>query len=120
MIHPIIHLGFGVEFNQPAIIAQGLAEAAVHENWIAPFLKGAEKAAGGVGSKPGKYLTQLLRDVRGDKVLSESAHWGDGNYMRDGTLKRAPEKMEEYAKQYTVSPDSLDEQLAEMINALGE
>ncbi|CRG87360.1 hypothetical protein PISL3812_04377 [Talaromyces islandicus] len=118
LIHPIIHLGFGIEFNQPAIIAQGLAEAAVHESWVAPFLKGVEKAAGGVGSQAGKSLTQLLRDVREDEVLSKSAHWGDGNYMRNGTLKRAPVKMEEYAKQYTVSPNSLNEQLAEMINAL--
>lgn len=120
MIHPIIHLGFGIEFNQPAIVAQGLAEAAVHENWIAPFLLDTEKAAGGVGSRPGKSLTQLLRDVRSDKILSESAHWSDGNLMRNGTLKRAPEKMREYAKQFTVSPNNLNEQLAEMINALGK
>ena len=33
-LHPIIHLGFGVEFKQPAIIAEALAEAAVHDNWI--------------------------------------------------------------------------------------
>ncbi len=33
-LHPMIHLGFGVEFKQPAIIAEALAQAAVHENWI--------------------------------------------------------------------------------------
>ena len=33
-LHPIIHLGFGVEFKQPAIIAEALAQAAVHDNWI--------------------------------------------------------------------------------------
>lgn len=31
-LHPIIHLGFGVEFQQPAIIAEALAQAAVHTN----------------------------------------------------------------------------------------
>jgi hypothetical protein len=31
-LHPIIHLGFGVEFRQPAIIAEALAQAAVHDN----------------------------------------------------------------------------------------
>ena len=25
-LHPIIHLGFGIEFNQPAIIAEALAQ----------------------------------------------------------------------------------------------
>lgn len=28
----IIHLGFGLEFNQPAIIAEALAETCVHDN----------------------------------------------------------------------------------------
>ena len=30
----MIHLGFGIEFNQPAIIAEALAQAAVHDNEI--------------------------------------------------------------------------------------
>lgn len=33
-LHPMIHLGFGIEFKQPAIIAEALAQAAVHDNWI--------------------------------------------------------------------------------------
>lgn len=33
-LHPMIHLGFGIEFQQPAIIAEALAQAAVHDNWI--------------------------------------------------------------------------------------
>ncbi|KAH8702153.1 putative HypA-like protein [Talaromyces proteolyticus] len=118
LIHPIIHLGFGIEFNQPAIIAQALAEAAVHENWIGTYLYNVEKAAGGVGSTPGKSLTQLVSEARQDKELAGSARWGDGNLIRDGTLKRAPQEMQEFAKQYTVSSDTLNEQLAEMINAL--
>lgn len=28
-LHPLIHLGFGVEFDQPAIVAEALAQAAV-------------------------------------------------------------------------------------------
>ncbi|EED17960.1 HypA-like protein, putative [Talaromyces stipitatus ATCC 10500] len=118
LIHPIIHLGFGIEFNQPAIIAEGLAEAAVHEGWVRPYLQGAEDAAGGIGSKPGKTLTELVHELRQDEEILSSVRHDDANQMRDGVLKRTPEKMKHYAKQYTVSPETLKEQLAEMINAL--
>lgn len=119
LIHPLIHLGFGIEFNQPAIIAQGLAQAAVHDGWLTSFLQSVEDAAGGVGSKPGKTLTQLIHEIGQDKELISSVRWGDSNYIRDGIMKRAPERMAHYAKQYTVSAETLNEQLTEMINALG-
>ena len=32
LLHPIIHLGFGVEFEQPIIMAEALAQAPVHDN----------------------------------------------------------------------------------------
>ena len=42
-LHPIIHVGFGVEFEQPAIVAEALAQAAVHDTWISKFLVPCEK-----------------------------------------------------------------------------
>jgi hypothetical protein len=119
LIHPIIQLGFGIEFNQPAIIAQGLAEAAVHEGWVRPFLQGAEDAAGGIGSKPGKTITELLHEMSKDEEILSSVRYSDNSQIRDGIFKRAPEKMKYYAKQYTVSAETLNEQLIEMVNALG-
>ena len=29
-LHPVIHLGFGIEFKQPAVIAEGLGQTAIH------------------------------------------------------------------------------------------
>ncbi|KUL92395.1 hypothetical protein ZTR_02224 [Talaromyces verruculosus] len=118
LIHPIIQLGFGIEFNQPAIIAEGLAEAAVHEGWVRPFLQGAEDAAGGIGSKPGKTITELLHEMSKDEEILSSVRYSDNSQIRDGIFKRAPEKMKYYAKQYTVSAETLNEQLVEMVNAL--
>ncbi|KAE8553234.1 hypothetical protein EYB25_004616 [Talaromyces marneffei] len=118
LIHPIIHLGFGIEFNQPAIIAEGLAEAAVHEGWIRPFLQSAEDAAGGVGNKPGKTLTELFHEMSKDDEILSSVHYSDSSQIQDGIFKRAPEKMKHYAKQYTVSAETLNEQMIEMVNAI--
>ena len=70
-LHPLIHLGFGVEFQQPAIVAEALAQAAVHDNWIGPFLHGAEEAAASIDESKG--LVQLLNEIRADKKLSTAA-----------------------------------------------
>lgn len=121
LIHPFIHLGFGIEFNQPAIVAEGLAQTAVHENWTGPrFLFPAEKAAGGVGKRGTKTLVQILQEIRADEKLASSASFSDGNKMRDGVLVRAPEEMIKYASQFTVSAEQLEERMVEMINLVGE
>ena len=42
---PSIHLRFAIGFEQPAIIVEALAQAAIHSGWVADFLLGAEKQA---------------------------------------------------------------------------
>ncbi|KAL8804190.1 MAG: hypothetical protein Q9182_002732 [Xanthomendoza sp. 2 TL-2023] len=116
-LHPIIHLGFGIEFNQPAIIAEALAQAAVHVDWIGPYLSGVEKAAAGtVSSKP---LVDILDQIRADSKLRNAAHWDehDANKLFDGILGRAPQEMTKYAAQWRVDGDELESKTAEMTNA---
>ena len=118
-LHPIIHLGFGIEFQQPAIVAEALAQAAVHSNWIGKLLIPAEEVA---RKNPphdgGKSLTQLLREIHADKELATAAHSSDSNEIRDGIIARAPDAMLKYASQYAISPqDDLAKRTAEMINA---
>ena len=122
-LHPIIHLGFGLEFEQPAIVAEALAQAAVHDNWIGSLFDSTEKAVNdrfkkGI-QKQDKPLAKLIEQIGADEVLSTAAHWDDPNKVRDGVLKRAPERMIEYASQYTVDEAELEEKVAEMINAAG-
>ncbi|KAL2793203.1 hypothetical protein BJX66DRAFT_306566 [Aspergillus keveii] len=117
LLHPIIHLGFAIEFNQPAIVAEALAQTAVHDDWTGPrYLWPAEKAAGGIGKRGEKTMLQLLEEARANKKLARSSHWDDGNKMRDGVLKRAPEEMINIASQYTVSEDQVQAKFAEMVN----
>ncbi|TAQ87243.1 hypothetical protein B7494_g4436 [Chlorociboria aeruginascens] len=113
-LHPIIHLGFGIEFKQPAIIAEALAQAAVHSTWIGDFLLPAEKAA---RKSSTKTLPQLFDEIRSDEKLLTSPQWEDGNKIRDGILKRAPQEMISYASQWVVGKEELEKKTAEMINA---
>ena len=134
-LHPFIHLGFGIEFQQPAIVAEALAQTAVHGNWMGKFLFPAEKAAkenaaitngangnvsNGGGRKKSKTLVDLIDEIRADAKLSKSAHYNDGNKIRDGVIKRAGAEMVHYASQFTVNPDELQEKAAEATNAAGE
>jgi len=114
-LHPIIHLGFGVEFEQPVIVAEALAQAAAHDNWMSPFLLGAEKAA--ASSSDSTSLVVLLDEIRDDQKLSTAAHWDDGNKIRDGILARAPDEMIKYASQFRVKEQELEAKTAEMTNA---
>lgn len=115
-LHPIIHLGFGVEFRQPAIVVEALAQAAVHGNWMGSFLLDAEKAAKAQGPT-GKSLVDLLTEVRTDKKLSAAARWDDGNKIRDGILARASDEAIKYASQWSVATEELEQKTVEMTNA---
>lgn len=121
LIHPLIHLGFGLEYNQPAIVAQALAQAAVHEDWIGPeYFVPAENLAGGIGKRGSKSLFQLLNEIRTDKKLAQSTKFSDGNKISEGPLHRARDEMLNYASQYTVSEDQIEERVADMINTVCE
>jgi Questin oxidase-like len=115
-LHPLIHLGFGVEFKQPAIIAEALAEAAVHSDWIGKLLVPAEKAA--ARDKSEKDMVTLIKEVQASEKISNAAHWEDGNKIRDGLLVRAPDEVIALTAQWQVKPDELEKKTAEMINAV--
>lgn len=118
-LHPIIHLGYGIEFAQPAIIAEALAQAACHEAWIADFLLPADKKASELRSKtPSKSIADLLDEIHDDDKLKVAAHWEDGNKIRDGIIPRAGAEMIDYAAQFHVRTDELEEKTAEMTNAV--
>jgi uncharacterized protein YciW len=119
VLHPLIHLGFGFEFNQPAIVAQAIAQTAVHDTRLASYLVPAEKAAEAAGRPGNKPLVQILAEMRADPDMKKAARWEDPNKF-DGVLNRAREKMIQYASQFTVNPDQIDQRLAEMINAVGK
>lgn len=58
---------------------------------MATFFLDAEKAAKSKGAST-KSLPELIDEIYQDKKLSEAPHWDDGNKIRDGILKRAPDE----------------------------
>lgn len=116
-LHPIIHLGFGIEFHQPAIIAEAMAQAAVHDKYMQQFFISVEKACKDKAGEESRSIVHLLDEIHADKVLLDAPKWSDGNKLRDGIIGRAGDRMIEYASQFNVKPDELERKTAEMTNA---
>ncbi|KAJ5819745.1 hypothetical protein N7474_005336 [Penicillium riverlandense] len=118
-LHPLIHLGYGIEFNQPAIIAEGLAQSAVHKNEVSVAMLGAEAAASSLPGEPSPSLIDLLNQVRSNKSVRDASCWGDGSWIEDVPLTQAPEELWRIAAQWRVQPNELKAKTAEMINVNG-
>ncbi|KFY10106.1 hypothetical protein V491_07809 [Pseudogymnoascus sp. VKM F-3775] len=119
--HPIIHLGLGIEFQQPSIIAEALAQAATHDNSnIETLFHNAESEAAIVypTAKP-KPMIQLIHEIHGNETIRNAPRWSDfGNKMRDGIIGRAGEEMQSLAAQFRIRKDEkeLERRTAEMIS----
>ncbi|RAL12379.1 questin oxygenase tpcI [Aspergillus homomorphus CBS 101889] len=119
LYHPLIHMALGVEFEQPGIVAEGLAQAACHDSMgIEPFLVRSEARArtnAGAGA-PLPPLMELLDAVRDNEALQKAAHgYEDGPArVRDGILGAAGEEITAIAADFRVPVEQWDRRAAEM------
>ncbi|KAI1854087.1 hypothetical protein JX265_003590 [Neoarthrinium moseri] len=117
VFHPMIHLGFGVEFQLPSIVAEGLAQAASHYlGNLDHFFSGAERLVQ-TGSVAPKRLFDLYQEVRSNEKVRTAALVTDRAFrVRDGVLGRALHEIIRVASQYQITPDDLERATAEMIS----
>ncbi|KAK9490784.1 hypA-like protein [Lipomyces doorenjongii] len=103
IVHPIMHLGSGAEFQQPAIIAQAIAQASVHKDYLGDgFFQPATKVSAS-DSERSMNLLGIMEAMRADSKV-------------DGILKRAGAEVSKHCSQWTVPEDQIQEKLVEMIN----
>lgn len=118
-LHPLIQLMYGIEWGQPAIVAQGLAQAAIHKHQgLDEVLYDMEKAAAAEKTAPVSILS-LFEEVAKSPELSSAAHWDDPNKMRNGVLARARDEMVAVAAKVSVpaTEEGLAARTAEMAEA---
>ncbi|KAL2144310.1 hypothetical protein VTI28DRAFT_9298 [Corynascus sepedonium] len=121
-LHPLIQLMYGVEWGQEAVVAEGLAQAAVHDAWVGGYLLNAERLArskGEQGEVKDVGVMDLVAAVRADDKLAGAARNGDANKIRDGVLARARDEMLDIAARVRVRPNQkeIEEKTAEMFDA---
>ncbi|KAK2813666.1 hypothetical protein FQN50_000064 [Emmonsiellopsis sp. PD_5] len=110
LLHPIIHLGCGIEFQQPSIVAEALAGACVHENWPKSFLLPTEEYVAINKDAPSTSLLQVLHSLRQDpEIVSGVKDTDPFNKIPDGFLKRVTAKqLVPYLSQFQVNPEPED------------
>ena len=116
--HSIIHLGLGIEFEQASIIAEGLAQAAVHDHLgTDPFFLDAEKMAN-ESEYEEHNLVDLLKEARANETIRSAARWDDIGVtkMKKGVLGRSLKEMTQLAAKFRVTPEHIDKRTAEMIS----
>lgn len=115
--HPIISVGFGVEFEQPSLVAEGLAHCATHDPAdIGTFFAKAEQLAhsGSVSSKP---LLDLYKQVRETEKIKSAAKMTQGPVrVRDGVMAVAQDEIAAVASQFQVAPNDLERGIFEMMS----
>ena len=133
-VHGLIHIGIGLEFKQPLVLAEGLAQSAVHHDmWYHEYLQAAEAKAI-KAEEPALPLSALIdMERQNSKIRSSStvqfhrqtrAHSGrwamDEEIARDGFLKNAKAELVTLAARFRGSPPGLKEATAEVINTAGK
>ncbi|KAL2131433.1 hypothetical protein VTI74DRAFT_5123 [Chaetomium olivicolor] len=111
-LHPMIHLGFGLEFNQPCLIAEALAAGCVHDDFTRKFIFPVEDYLRSHPKTPSKTLLEVVHDLHADPVIANAVTPQDGlNKIDDGLLKKVTKELVPYLAQYQVEPN--DETLRE-------
>jgi hypothetical protein len=115
IFHPYLHIGYAFEYNQPALVAEALAMASVHDpsgELMAPIWIESEKQA-----KPsGKTLRQLMEETRENSILKPAIDGENTIDRSKNVATNAAEEMIKSAAQYTISGDQLEERMYEMID----
>ena len=116
LYHPLIHLGFGMEFDQPSIVAEGLAQAASDDqSGIDVFFQRSEHSARSESVRP-KTLVELYAAIRANAQIRSAARLQDGPLRYQRVLQHAMDELVTVAAQLQVSPDELERGTAEMIS----
>lgn len=135
ILHPALQLMYGMEWRQPAIVAEALAQACVHQPDFKDLLLRAEREAnerygaegkrngGGGGGGGGEEvrmprIVSLYEEIKHDPKLATAVRADDNDKIRGGLLKRAPGEMMRVLGKVKVGPEELDERTAEMFDAV--
>lgn len=121
VVHPLIQLMYGLEWKQPAIVAEALAETCVHgiEGLDQLLLPSESDTTQSSREKPRmKPILDIFKDIAADPRFYGATLLSDASKIQDGILKRAKEPMLSILRQVHIEDDELEERTAEMFHAI--
>ncbi|KIX08852.1 uncharacterized protein Z518_03509 [Rhinocladiella mackenziei CBS 650.93] len=106
LLHPIIHLGYGLEFQQTLIVAEALASAAIHDTFMAGICIPAEKAARERASTSQVTMMSLVHHLQSEPtILASISEEETHNKLATDLFPRAGKLLIDIVSEYTVKPD---------------
>ena len=109
-LHPIIHLGFALEFQQPCLVAESLAAACIHDDWPALFLLPTEEYLKSHPETPSATLLEIVEDLRNDPAMRNAVRPADPlNKIKDGLLHRVGKELLPYLARYQVDSNDAED-----------
>ncbi|KAM0490399.1 hypothetical protein ACHAP8_011616 [Fusarium lateritium] len=120
VLHPLIQLMYGLEWEQPAIVAEALAQTCVHDvESLDALLLASEVGAKANGPTPSMpALLDIYEQIQSDSRFDGTVRFQDESKIEDGILKRAQEAMVSLLQQVHVEDAELEERTAEMFQAV--
>ncbi|KUI52804.1 Oxidoreductase AflY [Cytospora mali] len=118
LIHPLIQLMFGMEWKQPALVAEALAQTCVHKDDLKELLYAAEENANEAYEEKGTSMpsiVSLLKETHGELGLAKVE---GSNRLWDWMRKGAPDEALGIISKVKVMPEEVEEKTAEMFDAV--
>lgn len=79
----------GVEFSQPALIVEALAQTTTHNKTLGTFLTKAEKLAFSNGKPTDTTLASIVQTEYGDERIRATQSWTEPNKFGNGPIQKA-------------------------------
>jgi len=118
-IHPLIHLGCGLEFHQLALIVEALAETKVSNPRMGNCLSFTEKKAISAGNPNTKSLVQIIREAGVDEKIVSVVTWDEPNKLENGPDSKVKEELAGHSKHRSVGPRQVKGEMTDLTNGAG-
>lgn len=132
-VHSMMHVGMGLEYKQPKILAEGFAQAVVHHDyWYTDFLHQAEDLAK-KGEESALSMVECVDLAAQHPIIKTCSSYdyqrqfeGEGEkkafvmrkeMIKDGVCGKGFEPLKVVAARYRVDPNDLERETAALINA---
>lgn len=118
VLHPLIQLMYGLEWKQPAIVAQALAETCIHgtEQLEELLLESEALAQTSVKIEKPQMFLEAYQRLQTDPAFTNAVRFEDKYKILDGIMQRAKEPLLPILRQIQVSPEELKERTMEMFH----
>ena len=117
LLHPMLQLMYGIEWEQPAIVAAALAQTCVHKLDFREALRAAEEKAHGAAGEEEEEMPRvmsLLREAHGHRELAAAAGL---TTLMDWERGGVPGAVLDLMGRVRVRPGDLEEKTVEMFDA---